>query len=205
MFKKIFKNIIYVLIITCLFVSFSYKEVHAAVNFKTKTGYFYVQIQGDGKTTKRKIQISLASTDRTKTQTATISDVSSGSDYPNNHNFSLKTTSAKTKSADGVYSILILTISYTKPAHYRAIPDYKNKVDGYRFNFNSESTGTTTVNLGGHRASNYTEGSVTIQVNVANAGIGNTDDAFTPTHATGYIKLSKHFSQLQIDPNRWNS
>ena len=55
------------------------KKVYAVnTEFQSLKGFFYIQISGNGKTTKRKIQVTLSSKDRTKEQTVAFSDVSSG-------------------------------------------------------------------------------------------------------------------------------
>lgn len=47
----------------------------ANAEFSTKQGFFFIQISGDGKTTKRKITVTLSSTDRVNTQTVKFSEV----------------------------------------------------------------------------------------------------------------------------------
>lgn len=196
-----------ILIILINIVSFniSIKSVYAEnKNFLSKKGFFYIQISGNGKTTKRKIQVTLNSTDRSNSQTVTFSDVSSGSDYANNHNFKILTTTSTTKKADKYYVILIFKFSYTKPAHYIASGGKIGNNENYRFNFNNYETGNSTVNSKGHSITNTTE-NIEMQINTCNCGFVPVEDGVTPSNATGCINLSKkYYSSLAIDPNGGN-
>ena len=169
----------------------------------SKTGYFYIQISGNGKTTKRKIQVTLNSTDMTKEQTVKFTETSVNG-YSDNHNFQITTATSKTKLTDDYYTILTMEFTYTKPAHYMASGDYSNKVDGYRFNFKEytlANEGNSTVNNTGHNISDVTE-KVSLQINVANCGISQSSNQYVAKNAIGYINLSKkYYSLLQINPN----
>lgn len=175
----------------------------AATAFTTTKGYFFIQISGDGKTTKKKISVTLTSTNRETQQKVTFSEVNV-SGYSNNHNFKIVTGTSNTQLTDTYYTIIVLQFSYTKTAHYLAKGSYSDKVDGYRFNFRKytyNNEGESTVNNTGHNSTNTTE-TIDVQINAANCGIGsNTSDNAT-SHATGYITLSKgYYSSLSINPN----
>lgn len=182
------------------------KKVYGAnTEFSNKKGYFYIQISGNGKTTKRKIEVTLATSDRTKEQTVNFKDISSGSSYPNNHNFKLLTTSSKTKkSTDIYYVIFLLKFSYSKPAHYISKASYTNKVDTYRLNFNKYNngdTGISTMNNIGHNSSQKDE-ILEMQINAANCGIGPVKDGYIVSNAIANVNLRKeYYCSLQIDPN----
>jgi len=175
----------------------------SSTNFSTKSGHFFIQISGNGKTTKRKILVTLSSTDRYEQQTVKFSEVAV-SGYSDNHNFTILTASSKAQKTDDCYTIFTMDFSYTKPAHYYAKGSYSNKVEGYRFNFQKytyENSGESTVNNTGHNASNVTE-KISLQINAANCGINRVDDKYKASNATGYINLSKkYYSSLQINPN----
>ncbi|MCI9063688.1 MAG: hypothetical protein HFJ17_03705 [Clostridia bacterium] len=170
--------------------------------FLSRIGHFFIQISGDGKTTKRKISVKLNSSDIKKEQTVSFSDVGVDGDS-NNHNFKIITGTSKTKLTDDCYTILSMDFSYTKPAHYLAAGDYSNKVNGYRFNFRRytpDNSGSSTVNNTGHNQCDVTE-NISLQINVANCGIYRSDDKYVASNATGYINLSKRYSSLNINPN----
>ncbi len=174
-------------------------------NFTSQKGFFYIQISGDGKTTKRKIQVTLSSLDRTKEQTINFKDVSSGTSFPNNHNFKLLTTSSKSKkSSDIYYVIFVLKFSYSKTAHYMSKASYTNKVDTYRLNFNKYNngdTGISTMNNTGHNIVKKDE-TLEMQINAANCGIGPVKDGYSVSNATANVNLSRgYYSKLEIDPN----
>ena len=172
----------------------------ANTQFTSKTGYFFIQISGDGKTTKRKVAINLSSTNLLEKQTVKLSEVGI-SGYSDNHNFKLITTTATTSIADSHYTIINIKFSYTKPAHFLAGPSYSNKVTGYRFNFNDPATSSTSVNNTGHNVQDTTE-TITMQVNLANCGINKSTGEYVAKNATGYINLKhKYYSTLKIDPN----
>jgi len=53
----------------------SISEVYAVESnksFTNKKGYFYIQISGNGKTTKQRIDVTLSSLDKTKEQSLTL-------------------------------------------------------------------------------------------------------------------------------------
>lgn len=181
----------------------SSNKLARATGFTTKSGFFFIQISGDGKTTKRKVSVTLSSIDLTKKQTAQFSEVAV-SGFSDNHNFVITAATSQTQLTDIYYTILVLKFSYTKTAHYFAGKSYTDKVDGYRFNFNKynlENTGESTVNNTGHNIANTTE-IIDVQINAANCGIGNTDKDYTPLNATGYINLRRgYYSKLTINPN----
>ena len=172
-------------------------------DFLSKKGYFYIQISGNGKITKRRIEVTISSADRTKEQTVQFSD-SAVNGSANNHNFKLLTTSATTKKANQYYVIFVLKFSYTKPAHYIAKGTKMDNLEDYRFNFNKYTTDgsiVNTVNSAGHNAVNKTE-TVEMQVNAANCGFVPVEDNVTPVNATGIINLGKdYYSGLTVDPN----
>lgn len=175
----------------------------SSTKFSTKSGHFFIQISGNGKTTKRKISVTLSTTDRYEQQNIKFSEVAV-SGYSDNHNFTILTASSKAQMTDDCYTIFTMDFSYTKPAHYYAKGSYSNKVEGYRFNFqkyNYDNLGESTVNNTGHNASNITE-KISLQINAANCGINRVDDKYEASNATGYINLSKkYYSSLQINPN----
>jgi len=171
--------------------------------FNSKSGYFYLLISGDGKTTKRKIQVTFNSTDAKTPQTVTIKECAV-SGYSDNHNLKILNSTVKTKLAVNNYSIVTMQLSYTKPAHYIAEGSILNKVYDHRFNFrkyNLENTGDSTVNNIGHVSTNTTE-TVDLQINLANCGITLSTNNYTASNATGCIELKKeYYSLLKIDPN----
>ena len=175
----------------------------SSTNFSTKSGYFFIQISGNGKTTKRKISVTLSTIDRYEQQTVKFSEVAV-SGYSDNHNFTILTASSKAQMTDDCYTIFTMDFSYTKPAHYYAKGSYSNKVEGYRFNFQKytyENSAESTVNNTGHNSSNVTE-RISLQINAANCGINRVDNKYKASNATGYINLSKnYYSSLQINPN----
>ena len=174
-----------------------------SIQLTSKTGYFYIQISGNGKTTKRLIKVELSSTDMTKEQTVKFSEAGV-TGYSDNHNFQISTTTSKTKQTGDYYTILTMNFTYTKPAHYMSSGEYSNKVDGYRFNFKKytlENEGSSTVNNTGHNISDTTE-TISLQINVANCGINQSSNQYVATNATGIINLSKkYYSLLQINPD----
>lgn len=170
--------------------------------FDTKYGYFFIQISGDGKTTKRKVSVTLTSTDRSQTQTVKFAEVGV-TGYSDNHNFTILTATSKMQLVDGYYTIITLQFSYTKKAHYFTGKEYLDKVDGYRFNFNKyniENVGTSTVNNTGHNTTDVAE-VIDLQMHTANCGIATEEGNFETSNATGHLKLYKYNSALKINPN----
>lgn len=109
----------------------AYTPQPSAVIADTKTGYFYLQIKGDGKTTKRKIQIKISGTDFSKQYKATFSEVAVDG-YSDNHNLTLKTSSsslelASQSSSRAYYEIAVLKFTYKKSAHYKATSEFSRK------------------------------------------------------------------------------
>ena len=168
--------------------------------FSSKKGFFYINIYGNGKETKRKIEVTLSSTDKSKTQIITFKEVAV-SGFDDSHNLQIITNSTKTQATEqNTYSVFSFKFSYTKPAHFKAGHYYSNKTSGNRFNFNKSATdSTTTVNNMGHNASDVTE-IIQMQINLANCGI--TFSGGEKSNATGHIVLNKdYYAGLTIDPN----
>ncbi len=179
----------------------------AAGTATTKTGYFYIVIEGNGSTTKRKVQVTITNTNLSNKQTAKFSEVAV-SGYSDSHKFTIISASTKTELADKYYAIFALKFSYTKPAHYLAKGSYSDKCSGYRFNFSPYSQDNslpTTVNNTGHNKTNTTE-TIQMQINIMNTGMMKDEDGKT-YHATGKITLSLYYGGLKIDPNggTWNN
>ena len=178
----------------------------------TKTGYCYIQIEGNGVKTRRKIQVTLQTTSVNDQQTATFKEVAVDG-YSDNHSFTIKTASSKTQYAwqDGsrkYYEIVVLQLSYKKPAHYKATASYPNKVDGYRMNFRKytyDNEGENTINNTGHNESAVTE-TLDFQTNIMNCGMMKDDDG-NVTHATAKITLDLYYGALKVNPNggTWSS
>ena len=85
-----------------------------------KSGKIYFKITGDGKTSNVNINIKHSAdiswdyfTENQSTWNVSLSGT-------NNHGIKLKNTSVKTKkSADGVYSVFVIDMTYTQTAHYK--------------------------------------------------------------------------------------
>lgn len=185
----------------------AYTPQPLAVVADTKTGYFYLQIKGNGVTTKRKIQIKISGTDLSKQYTATFSEVSIDG-YSDNHSLTLKTSSSDIELASqtgsrSYYEIAVLKFTYKKPAHYKASGDYSGKNPDFRFNFkpyNLANDQESSVNNTGHNTSNTTE-TIQCQINLMNAGFW--EDDGKKYHATGTINLALYYGGLKVNPNRW--
>lgn len=178
----------------------------------SKTGYFYIVIEGDGVTTKRKVQVTITNTNLAYQQTAKFSEVAV-SGYSDKHNFTIKTASNKTQlgSSSGsnkYYEIAVLKFTYLKPAHYQTKGSYSGKCEGNRMNFQPYSlnnTLETTVNNTGHNEKDTTE-TIDLQINFRNCGIL-TDSSGKTYHATGKLTLSLYNGGLIVNPNggTWNN
>lgn len=144
-----------------------------------KSGKIYFKIAGDGKTSNININMKHSadiSWDYFTKNSSTWSVSLSGT---NNHGIKLKNTSVKTKkSADGVYSVFVIDMTYTQTAHYQK--DGAVDTDhpsGLRLNTLAYTvdggSGDSTANA--PLVHKNTTRSISIQVLSRCAGINNTD------------------------------
>lgn len=143
-----------------------------------KSGKFYFQIKGDGKTSKVWINVKHAKdigwdyfTNNSSTWTCSLSGT-------NNHNIKLKVSSVKTKqSSDNAYTVFVFTLSYTQSAHYKKSSADYDKPDGLRLNYReyTKDGGNGDITSDAPLVHSNTTRNITIQVNSRCMGINNTD------------------------------
>lgn len=187
----------------------AYKPQANAIYATSKTGYYYLNISGDGTTSKYKIQITITNTNLSNQQTAKYSYVEVTS-TSNKKEFKLLwasgSTQLATKSGDrSYYEIVALKFSYKKTAHYRSTSSYENKVEGYRMNFSKysyENDLPTTLNNTGHNEKDTTE-VLYMQTNIMNCGMMDYSDG-KKYHTTANLDLYLYYGGLKVNPNRRN-
>lgn len=143
-----------------------------------KSGKFYFQIKGDGKTSKVWINVKHYKnigwdyfTNNSSTWTCSLSGT-------NNHNIKLKVSSVKTKqSSDNAYTVFVFTLSYTQSAHYKKSSADYDKPDGLRLNYReyTKDGGDGDITSDAPLVHSNTTRNITIQVNSRCMGINNTD------------------------------
>lgn len=143
-----------------------------------KSGKFYFQIKGDGKTSKVWINVKHSKdigwdyfTNNSSTWTCSLSGT-------NNHNIKLKVSSVKTKqSSDNAYTVFVFTLSYTQSAHYKKSSADFDKPDGLRLNYReyTKDGGDGDITSDAPLVHSNTTRNITIQVNSRCMGINNTD------------------------------
>ena len=143
-----------------------------------KSGKFYFQIKGDGKTSKVWINVKHSKdigwdyfTNNSSTWTCSLSGT-------NNHNIKLKVSSVKTKqSSDNAYTVFVFTLSYTQSAHYKKSSADYDKPDGLRLNYReyTKDGGDGDITSDAPLVHSNTTRNITIQVNSRCMGINNTD------------------------------
>lgn len=143
-----------------------------------KSGKFYFQIKGDGKTSKVWINVEHSKdigwdyfTNNSSTWTCSLSGT-------NNHNIELKVSSVKTKqSSDNAYTVFVFTLSYTQSAHYKKSSADYDKPDGLRLNYReyTKDGGDGDITSDAPLVHSNTTRNITIQVNSRCMGINNTD------------------------------
>lgn len=153
-----------------------------AADWKTmkKSGKFYFQIKGDGKTSKVWVNVKHSQdigwdyfTQNSSTWTCSLSGT-------NNHNVKLKVSSVKTKqSSDSCYTVFVFTLSYTQSSHYKKDSIAYDKPDGLRLNYRkyTKNGGDGEITSDAPIVHSNTTRNITIQVNSRCMGINNTDKA----------------------------
>lgn len=193
-------------------------DIQLFTKLDTQSGYFYIDISGDGKHSLVRVDVWINVTDTDPNGNAWNGVTSGPITYyamsgTNVHEIALTSTAEYTQlsmnATAGNWNVMMIPLRYKKPAHRVAVNGWvMGNVPGlacewYRYNSSDPYNYEWTLNNTGHNSSDVYE-YVYADVNIYNAGLNAYNGEIY--HATTHVELEARRGGLQIDANGgvWN-